>query len=121
MGDSLSAAGVVGFWTPLTAFILARIGALLIGAIPGAPGGSPSITTQLILGAVFAKWRHDFHQKLGKPARGCPGVCKDVLCYASCCCIATAIDAETIDNATGVHMKWCSLVGEPVCTGTGKV
>mmetsp|Transcript_29621 Transcript_29621/g.81064 ORF Transcript_29621/g.81064 Transcript_29621/m.81064 type:complete len:255 (+) Transcript_29621:72-836(+) len=117
MGDSFHAAGVVNFWVPLAMHLLARIGALLVGAIPGVAGGAPSLLTQLGQGLVYAKWRRDLNQALGVQPSGCPGACTDGVCYAFCCCLMAAEDAEAVDAALGVRMTCCSLVdpvGEPI-------
>jgi len=116
MGDSLNAAQVAGFWMPFLAFVVARFMALLIGYIPGIPGGTPTLVVQLGLGLVFAGWRRAFRERLYAPEEH---FCTDWLCFAFCCCVAVAEDAHAIDGSVGVCMT-CDLslqiVGEPVNT-----
>lgn len=131
MGDTFYASGVLGsFYTPLRVFLIARLGALAIGVIPGMLAGVPSLVTQLAQGVYYHRVKRDFRSwaRARDPSGGqaaevsCSGAgrefCADVLGYSFCCCLMARADAREVDEFYRVPMDGCfSVVDGPVRVG----
>lgn len=125
MGDAFAAHAVASYCTPLAMFASSRIAALAIGSIPGIPSGTPSLTTQLLTGYIFARHRVQLKAKLLQ-FQNAPGslswstsFVEDWFCYAFCCCFIVAEDTLAVDSVAGVALKplmRLEQVGEPVRT-----
>jgi len=110
MGDTYHAAGVTNFWTPLAVYVGARIGALIIGTIPGMVGGVPTFSMKIMQAFFFARWRQALRERLGAPAVWSSRVfVKDALLYIFLPFCLIAQEAQTVDRAAGTRVVCCTI------------
>lgn len=116
MADTFYSSGAfASFYRPVQVFAAARIGALLIGLIPGVIGGVPSTSVQLAQALYFAAAKQRMDRAMAKPEQA--SYPADVARYCFCKCIQVYEDARAVDNFRGVEYTGCctqAVVGPPV-------
>jgi hypothetical protein len=110
MGDTYSAVGVANFWAPWSVYVGARIGALIIGAIPGMIGGVPTFSMKVMQSVFYATWRKGLRERLGAPvAHSKLAFLKDVALYTFLPWCLIAQEAWEVDRAAGLKISGCSV------------
>lgn len=112
MGDTYHTAGVTNFWAPWAVYAVARIGALIIGAIPGMLGGIPTLSMKIAQSLVYAKWRQALRIRLGSPASEASTLVyvKDTALYVFLPFCLIAQEALEVDRATDTKIVGVSLL-----------
>lgn len=111
MGDTYHAAGVTNFWAPLAVHATGRVGALVIGAIPGMVGGVPTLSMKIVECLVFANWRQALRERLGAPAPQLTNwvFAGDVTLYLFLPYCLISQEALEVDRASETKVVGCSL------------